>query len=151
MGSSPDRILCSFMPSSVHCTVFNHSNLTTHKPRSRPGGDEVLHNHAPAIAHVGSENNVDMLHPTHHRNGSPKKSPLKMPPRLPLSPQPYLDTAAEHLGRGTSPCTPHAPSGLDGSRETEALAPNAQPSSLPTLLNSCSISVKWLLKYCFPS
>lgn len=97
------------MPPCVQCAAFNHNSLTTHKPLKQAKRDKVLHNSAPAIANVGSESNINAPHPTQHRNTRQKKSPYKMPPRLPFSPHPYTGTAAEHLACGTSHHTSHKP------------------------------------------
>lgn len=104
-----DRILCCFVPPCVQRAVSNHNNLTTHKPPRQTRRDQVLHNCAPATANVGSESDINALHPTQHRNSSQKKSPYKMPPRRPFSPHPYTDTAAEHLACGISRHTSHKP------------------------------------------
>lgn len=142
--SSLDWILCCFVPPCVQYAAFNHNNLTTHKFPRQTRRDEVLFKCAPATANVGSENNVNALQPTQHRNTSQKKkSPHKMPPRLPLNPHPSTGRAADHLACGISHCTPHCHLAQDRSKEIRTLTPMHSPSSK---LNSYSISLEWCLE-----
>lgn len=126
-GSSLDWILCFLVPPCVQHAAFNHNNLTTHNPLKQTRRDEVLHNCAPAIANVGSENNINALHPTQHRNTS-QKNPLAKchwdsHSAHTLTQAQQLSTW--HVGHHITQLTCHL--AQDRSREAEALTPNTQP------------------------
>lgn len=130
------------MPPCVQCAAFLWYNLTTHKYPQHIRKDEVLHNCAPAIANVGSENNRNALHPTQHRNIS-QKNPLAKCHQDSHSAHTLMQTqhlSTWHVGHHISLLACHA--AQDGSKEGDLGIDTECPAHLlPVLFKPKSISL----------